>query len=331
MRKSILVAALLALALIGPLAEPLLAQTTLNVRDADIRAYIADAARVTGRTFIIDSRVQGKVTVVSERPLSTSEYFETFLSTLRANGYVAVPTSNGAFRIQPIEGAATQPSRVGAAGANRNAFVTEIIRLRSIDASQALDSVRGLVSAQGSVTANRGSNSLVVVDFADNVRRVREVLRRLDTDSAATRIVPLQHASAKEIATVLTALLTGGGGAAGAPGAATFSASVVAVESSNAVLIRGDAQTVARLSAIALNLDRKASSGQEIRVVFLENADAAQLLPVLQQLVGQPVTQPPETQGLSPANTIGGNGSRTGGGANATAAAPVSEIGRAHV
>ncbi|HEX4693973.1 type II secretion system secretin GspD [Sphingomonas sp.] len=319
MRKFTLTAALIALAI----ADPLVAQTTVNVRDADIRAYIADAARVTGRTFIIDSRVQGKVTVVSERPLSRSEYFETFLSTLRANGYVAVPTSNGAFRIQPIEGAATQPSRIGAAGANRNQFVTEIIRLRLIDAGQAIDSVRSLVSPQGSVSANRGSNAVVVVDFADNVRRVREVLRRLDTDGAATSVVALQNANAKEIATALSALI-GGGGAAGGPGTGASNATVVAIESSNSIAIRGDVATVARLAAMARDLDRKAKSGQEIRVVFLENADAAQLLPVLQQLVGQAVTQPPETQGLSAATSIGGNS--TGGTTTTTTTAPVPAV-----
>ncbi|QDZ07748.1 type II secretion system protein GspD [Sphingomonas panacisoli] len=317
MKKLTLAAALIALTI----AEPVLAQTTVNVRDADIRAYIADAARVTGRTFVIDSRVQGKVTVVSERALSRSEYFELFLSTLRANGFVAVPTTSGAFRIQPIDGAAAQPGRVGSAGANRNQFVTEIIRLRSIDAAQAVDSVRSLVSPQGSVSANRGSNSIVVVDFADNVRRVREVLRRLDIDGAASRIVALQNASAKEIATALTSLI-GGGGAAGAPGTGSSNASVVAIESSNAVAIRGDANTVARLAAMAQDLDRKARSGQEIRVVFLENADAAQLLPVLQQLVGQPVTQPPETQGLSAANNSIG-GSSTNGSTTTTTTAPV--------
>jgi len=303
MKKTRYAAALIALAI----AQPLLAQTTVNVRDADIRAYIADASRVTGRTFIIDSRVQGKVTVVSEPPLSKSEYFEMFLSTMRANGYVAVPTANGVFRIQPVEGSAAQPSRIGSAGANRNQLVTEIIRLRSIDAAQAVDSVRTLVSPQGSVTANRGANSIVVVDFADNVRRVREVLRRLDTDGAATRVVALQNANAKEIATALTSLI-GNGGPAGGPGSGTASASVVAVESSNSVAIRGDATTVARLTAMAQDLDRKAKSGQEIRVVFLENADAAQLLPVLQQLVGQPVVQPPESQGLSPANDVSSGG-----------------------
>ncbi len=290
-----------------------IAQTTLNVRDADIRAFIADAARVTGRTFIIDSRVQGKVTVVTDRPLSRSEYFETFLSTLRANGLIAVPTGNGSFRIQPIDNAASQPSRVGAAGAARNSFVTEIVRLRSIDATQAIDTVRPLVSAQGSVSANRGSNSLVVVDFADNIRRIREVLRRVDSDNAATRVVALKNASAKEIAAALQGLATGAGGGQGGGAPGGVGTTVTAVDSSNSVIIRGDANSVARLVSVAQDLDQKARNGTEIRVVFLENADAAQLLPVLQQLVGQTPDAVQETQ-LSRTQT--GFGSSTGGGAN---------------
>jgi general secretion pathway protein D len=169
--KNLVFASVLAPVVALTLAAEARAQTTLNVRDADIRAFIADAAKVTGRTFIIDNRVSGKVTVVTDRPLSRSEYFEVFLSTLRANGLVAVPTSNGAFRVQPLDNAASQPSRIGVAGAARNSYVTEIIRLRATDAASAVDTVRPLVSAQGSVTANRGGNSLVVVDFADNIRR----------------------------------------------------------------------------------------------------------------------------------------------------------------
>lgn len=287
------------------------AQTTLNVRDADIRAFIADAAKVTGRTFIIDNRVAGKVTVVTDRPLSRSEYFEIFLSTLRSNGLVAVPTSNGAFRIQPLDNAASQPSRIGVSGAARNSYVTEIVRLRSIDAASAVDTVRPLVSAQGSVSANRGGNSLVIVDFADNIRRVREVLRRIDTDNASTRVIALKNASAKEIATALQGLIgTGTGGGQGGAAATGPSASVVAVEGSNAVALRGDASTVARLSQVAIDLDQKARNGTEIKVVFLENADAEQLLPVLQELVGQTPTQP-TTQALSRTNfgSSGTNGS----------------------
>lgn len=292
--KKLIRASLLAPMLALALAGPLVAQTTINVHDADIRAFIADAARVTGRIFIIDARVNGKVTVVSERPLSKSEYFEIFLSTLRANGLVAVPTSNGAFRIQPLDNASSQPSRVGAGSAGRNAFVTEVVRLRSIDAASAVDTVRTLVSPQGSVTANRGGNSIVIVDFADNVRRVRQVLARIDTDNAATRVVALKNAGAREIATALQTLIgtSGQGGAAGTGP----SASVVAIVSSNSIALRGDPATVSRLAGVAEDLDRRAKNGTEIKVIFLENADAEQLLPVLQQLVGQPATQPAQTQ-----------------------------------
>ncbi len=94
-------------------AQPIAAQQTLNVRDADIRAFVQDAARVTGQTFIVDGRVNGKVSVVTDRPLSRSEYFEVFLSTLRANGLVAIPIRGGGYRIQPSDGAATQPTRNG--------------------------------------------------------------------------------------------------------------------------------------------------------------------------------------------------------------------------
>ena len=285
MTRQLLLSAAMALALAAPLASPVLAQQTLNVRDADIRAFIQDAARVTGRTFIIDNRVQGKVSVVTDRPLSRSEYFEIFLSTLRANGLVAVPAPGGAYRIQPADGAAGQPSVVGRAS-NRNQFVTEVFRLRSIDAASALETLRPLVSKDGSVTANRSGNSVVVADYADNIGRIRQVIARIDRDTAATQMVTLRNAGAREIATSLQALVANGAGEGAARAAA-----IVPIDSSNSVAIRGDAGTVGRLAQMARDLDRQAASGTEIRVYWLEHADAEKLLPVLQQLVGQSTSQ----------------------------------------
>ncbi|MBY8827531.1 type II secretion system secretin GspD [Hephaestia mangrovi] len=290
------------------LASPAVAQLSLNVRDADIRAFIADAAQATGRTFIIDNRVNGKVTVVTDHPLSKSQYFEIFLSTLRANGLVAVPTSGGAFRIQPIDNAASQPTPVGSRAAARDSFITDIVRLRSIDAQSALDTVKPLVSPQGSVTANKAGNSLVIVDFADNVHRIRQVIAGIDTDQASTRVVPLKNAGAREIATALKGLIGDGGGQNGTPGV-----QVVSVDSSNSVVLRGDPNTVSRLATVAAQLDQKAEAGTEIRVVFLENADAAQLLPVLQELVGeQPSAIPDEDQAIT-SNFLSQSGSGSSG------------------
>lgn len=321
MTRKLLLSAATALALATPIAAPLMAQQTLNVRDADIRAFIQDAARVTGRTFIIDNKVQGKVSVVTDRPLSRSEYFEIVLSTLRANGLVAVPAPGGAYRIQPADGAAGQPSSVGRA-ASRNSFVTEVFRLRSIDAASALETLRPLVSKEGSVTANRAGNSVVVADYADNIARIRQVIARIDRDTAATQMVMLKNAGAREIATSLQALVASGGGENAAPSAAT----VVPIDSSNAVAIRGDANTVARLVAMARQLDQQAASGTEIRVYWLEHADAEKLLPVLQQLVGQSTSQPvtastpaasgaaPASQAAAPVAAASSSSSSSGGG-----------------
>jgi general secretion pathway protein D len=285
-RPSVMLA--MALALATPALAP--AQYTLNLRDADIRAFIQDVAKVTGRNLIIDSRVNGKVTVVTDRSLSRSEYFEVFLSTLRANGLIAVPIAGGGFRIQPSDTAATQPGRVGSAGASRNAFVTEIFRLRSIEAASAVETLRPLVSREGSVTANRNGNSLVVADYADNIRRIRTLLQRIDSDGAATELILMRNAGAREIATSLQQLATGGqsGG-----DAARNAIAIVAIDSSNSIALRGDRGVVARFAALARDLDKRAASGTEIRVIWLQHADAEKLLPVLQQLVGQAVTTSP--------------------------------------
>jgi general secretion pathway protein D len=267
---------LLALALLCAPLSAARAQYVLNLRDADIRAFIQDAARVTGRTFIIDPAVQGRVSVITQRPLSTSEYFELFLSTMRANGFVAVPVRGGAFRIQPVAGAAASaPISRGRRG-NPAGFVTEIFRVRHIEAAAAVESLRPLVSRDGAITANRGS--IIVSDFADNIARLRQVLARIDVDQSATRVVGLQFAGAREIAAALAELAPDG-------------VSVVPVDSSNAIAFRGDAAAVAQLIRIAEDLDRRAANGSEIRVVFLQHADATQLLPVLERLLGQAPTQ----------------------------------------
>ena len=280
------------------LAVPLSAQQVLNLRDADIRAFIQDVSRVTGRNFVIDSRVQGKVSVVTDRALSKSEYFEVFLATLRANGFVAIPMADGGYRVQPSDTAAAQPGKIGDAGAARNQFVTEVFRLRAIEATSAVETLRPLVSREGSVTANRSGNSLVVADYADNIRRIRGLLSRIDSEGAATDVIALKNAGAREIATSLQQLATGG--QAGGDGARTAVA-VVAIDSSNSIALRGDSEMVTRFGAIARDLDKRAASGTEIQVYWLQHADAEKLLPVLQQLVGQ-------SAGISSAPSTSNNG-----------------------
>lgn len=280
--RTLLVAFALSLLIVPALS----AQYTINMRDVDVRAFASDAAKVTGLTIVVDGRVNQKISVVSQRSLSRTEYFEVFLSTLRANGLVAIPIRGGGYRIQPIEGAASQPTRVTRNAAASSQFVTEVIRLRSLDAAGALETVRPLVSPQGSVTVNRNANSLVVVDFADNVRRVRQLLASIQGGGSGvagpdTQIVYLRNAGPREIASSLQQL-----------GGASASVSVSAMDSANAILLRGDSTAVARFARLIRDLDSRAFEGTEIRVYWLEHADAEQLMPVLQQLVGQAPIEP---------------------------------------
>jgi len=284
-------------------AAPAMAQSgarqTLNVQGADIRAFIQDVARMTGRTFIVDPAVTGTVTVTSERALSRSELFEVFLSTLRANGLVVTQTTSGAYRISPAQGAAQGPATVGA-----ERFTTEVFQLRNIDAASAAETIRPLVGAQGQVLANPGANSVVVADFADNLGRIRALIARIDVDRASFEVITLENSSAREIAAVLQSVLAPPGGQ---PGQGMVS--VTPVDSSNSIVLRGDPAAVARVRPLVEDLDRRAQSADDIKVVFLEHANAEQLLPVLQQIVGQPIT--PAQANATPAAARGASDAAT--------------------
>ncbi|MGV8929370.1 MAG: type II secretion system secretin GspD [Brevundimonas sp.] len=253
---------------------------TLNVQGADIRAFIQDVARSTGRTFIVDPGVTGTVTVTSDRSLGRSQLFEVFLSTLRANGLVVTPTASGAYRISSAQGAAQGPATVGS-----ERFATEVFQLRNIDAASAAETIRPLVGAQGQVLANPGANSVVVADFADNLARIRTLIGRIDVDRTGFEVVTLQNSSAREIAGVLQSVLTPPGGQPG-QGMVT----VTPVESSNSIVLRGDPSAMARIRPLIEDLDRRAESADDVKVIFLQHANAEALLPVLQQIVGQQVT-----------------------------------------
>jgi general secretion pathway protein D len=301
--------ALLAILLV---AAPVLAQQTVNLRDADVRAFIQDVSRATGRTFIIDPRVQGKVSVVSERPLDQAGYFELFLSTLRANGLVVTPAAGGAFRVAPADGAATQPS----AGQGRDRFETAVLNLNFIDAASALETLRPLVSREGQVTANRAGNAVIIADYADNVARVRQLARQIDQDRAAVRVVALKHAGAREIATSLAQIAQGSAEGRGWQ--------VAPVDASNSLVLRGDPATLAKLARTVADLDQAAAAGSDVRVFFLNHADAEKLVPVLQQLVGQPVS--PASQAAPqamPAQSAFGNANAAAQGQQPAASAPL--------
>ncbi len=273
---------------------------------ADIRAFIQDVARVTGRTFIIDPRVQGNVTISSNAAIGRDELLDVLFSTLRANGLIAVPIGDSAFRVLPDQNAAQHPTAPnGSVG-----FATEVFRLNSIEAAAAMEVLRPLVGPQGVVLATPQGNTLVVADYTDNLLRIRTLLDQIDQDRTTIEVISLRNSSAREIIAVVNQLVA-------PPGQAATRSSRIAlapVESSNSIVLRGDPTLVQSVLAIIADLDRRAASTDDVRVVRLQHANAERLLPVLQQLVGQTPT--------TPAGTAAGDAAPPASAAAPLAAAP---------
>lgn len=249
----------------------------LDLQGVELRAFIQDVSRATGSTFILDPRVQGTVTLTSQMRMDGPELLGVLLATLRANGLVAVPAGPNTYRVIPDEGAAQQP------GGDGLGYATEVFSLRHVDARAAAESIKGLVGRGGVVAPTPQGNGLLIADYADNLARLRGLVARLDQDRSDIRTLALRNSSAREIAEVASRLVGGGVGEGARPG----TVSVIPVEGSNSIILRGDPAAVERIAAVIVDLDQRASASGDVRVVRLQHADAEQLLPVLQQLVGQ--------------------------------------------
>jgi general secretion pathway protein D len=246
------------------------------LREVDIRAFIEDVSNTTGRTFIIDPRVTGRVTVLSQHTLSEQELFEVFLSTLRVNGYVAAPTAGGAYRIVPAAAGARDlaPNR----GPTENTYVTHVFRLQFADAENVATSIRPMLSEHGNVTANRRGNSVVVVDYGSTISQLRDVIGRLDRDVSVYRSLRLRNTSAAEMARVAQSL-------AAAPGEEARSMlQAVPVISSNTLILRGDQRALDQVTPLIQELDASADLRSGVQVIPLRYAVAEDLVPILQQI-----------------------------------------------
>lgn len=259
-------------------APPLSAQAqagapALRMQNVELTAFIQDVARATSTTFIVDPRVQGTVNVSRDRPLTDEDLIGVLLTVLRSNGLIAVPAGTATYRIVPDELAAQQPgSPLG--------YATSVFPLQRIDARAAAETLKPLIGRGGVVMALPLGNSLLVADYVDNLRRIRGLVSQIDQDSASIDTVSLRNTSARELAATLVDLF-------GISGQNDGALSVLPVESSNSLVIRGNPAMVQRVARMALELDSRAERSSDVAVVKLQHASAEQLLPVLQQLIGQ--------------------------------------------
>ena len=253
------------------------ARHILDFEDVELSALIADVSTVTGYTFVVHPEARTKrITVSSTTPLTRQQVFDVFLSSLRVHGFTAIPAGKATYRIVP-EQSAVGEAGMGAYGSN--AFTTEIFSLQHLNALEAAKMLKPVIDEQGQVIANAQSNTLVVVDYASNIPRLRSMVDKIDADPSVTETIQLANTSATEVANILTSLNTSAG-----EDAYKSNFRAIASEAGNALILRGDPAAVERAKLVTADLDGRDRLQDTIRVVPLNNADAADVVPILQQV-----------------------------------------------
>lgn len=258
------------------------APVTLNLKDADIESLVGTISGITGKNFIVDPRVKGKVTVIASHPMDEKEVYEVFLSVLRVHGFAAVPTGD-VIKIVP-EANAKQDSIPMAGGdgetPGRDQAVTLVIPLENVTAAQLVPVLRPLVPPQGHLAAYAPTNVLIVSDRAANVDRLKRIIERVDLASEEdVEIVRLEHASAGEVVRILGTLTQRG---QQQPGEATSQVRTVADDRTNSIIISGERATRMRYRALIAHLDTPLETQGNTQVIYLRYAKAVDLVPVLQ-------------------------------------------------
>lgn len=268
----------------------------LNLEDADIRSVVDEIAIRTGKKFVIDPRVQGRVSIKSgpNGGLCADEAWELFQAALRVTGFTAAPINGDSYRIIPVQEGARAAGPVGE-GEPGN-FVTQIVRLNHIDSREAAANLAQLVSERGVVAPVRSGNAVILVDAADNVERLQRVLAQLDRDTTVYRTIPLENASSTEVARVLTNLAREIS-EEGAPGASNVS--VVPVSGSNSILVRAEPVILSRLVGVVAELDRIGKAKSDLSVITLNHADAEEMSSLLKELANAQ-TAAPAADGAAP-------------------------------
>jgi len=260
--------------------------TMLNFVEADLQGVIRALARFTGRNFVVDPRVKGQLTLVSEAPVDPDTAYSMLLSALRMQGYAVVDV-DGVSRVLPEADAKLQGAAVSsggkAAGARGGELMTRVFSLRYENAANLVPILRPMIAPNNPINAYAGNNTLVITDYADNLDRIAEVIADIDTpDSISTDVVPIEYGVALDVAALATQLLDSRAG--GDPSRQTV---VVADPRSNAILLRASSpDRLALARDLIERIDSPDSQAGSLHVVYLRNAQATRLAEVLRGALG---------------------------------------------
>jgi general secretion pathway protein D len=273
---------------------------TMDFQDVDIAVLVRFIGEITGRNFVMDERVQGKVTVVSPNPITPEEAYELFQAVLQVKGFTTVP-SGAAVRIIPTKEARGTSLRTLTDGIERlpsEEYITRLVPLAEVDAADLINVLQPMVSPDGLLTASPHTNALIIVDSAANVQRLMRLIAELDvvTSRRRTELIALKHAVASELAETIQQVLEEGAAPLGRPATPQQAAPaagrirafrITPDDRTNTLVVSAPSEQMRQIRALVASLDVPLPPGSgRIHVHYLKYANAEELLPVLLDVIG---------------------------------------------
>ena len=261
---------------------------TVNFKDSDIQEVIKFVADVTSKTIVIDPRVKGRVKVISNKPLNQRGLLDLFRSVLEVHDFTLIEVGN-VVRIVPLKDARSSPLpvvndsnvRITDRVEKEKGYVTQVIQLKNIAAAKVLPVLRPLVPQHSHLAAYDPSNAIVVSDTADNIARLKEVIYKIDRAALPeTEVIQLKYANASDLVETLKKLER----ADKQTGAQSNKLQMVADKRNNAILLSGEDVQRQRIKNLIYRLDHSQPQSGNVRVVYLEYANAKDVAAVLSKV-----------------------------------------------
>ncbi len=269
-------------------------EVTLDFQNVELVDMIGTISELTGKNFVYDESVRGKVSIVSPKPVSVADAYRLFSTVLRVKGYTIIP-SGKVNKIISIRQAKEENLPISDGKGLGEQFITRIIELKNLDAKVVVDTIlRPLTPKTSHVVAHVSTNTVVITDSAANIKRLFQILTSLDKswDGERMEIVPLQFSKAEETAALIMQILEGGAvvpvrnAKQGTVVRKKAHGQVFPYERTNKLMLLGDDQFIRQTKKLIVKLDEKADAGRAgVHVYYLEHAEAIALSETLNKII----------------------------------------------
>jgi general secretion pathway protein D len=283
----------------APAEKPAGDQISLDFKDVELSDLIQTISELTGKNFLYDESVKGTVTIISPEPMSLADAYQLFLTILNSKGYALVPAGK-AHKIVSLRDAKENNLPVFSKSSSRSRgdeFITQLIPLKNVDAAEMVTILTPLIPKTSNIIAFAPSNTLVITDSAANIDRLVKIIQNLDAPTSLDQfeILPLQYASADEVAKILNDIIASGSPtinrrARSAKNVQTAgsreSSKIIPYPRTNALVVLATPEDIVIVRDLVTKLDEKpVADRSNINVYYLENADAENLATTLNEIV----------------------------------------------